>query len=145
MLRMKYSASWVYYDIPHIYLFSELHIISYEIVENIEKINLINLIEKTWFNRNNLIYLKHLDFFSNPASTTFVISWMKIVNTMDSRTLSYGMLPASREDTPANDTPSSTYEKWPDTCNKLSLCLSSREDKPGIRLIFEQLKSPISE
>jgi len=44
MLRMKYSAYWAYYDIPHIYLFSELHIISYEIVEN-------------WFNRKNLIYL----------------------------------------------------------------------------------------
>ena len=25
------SAHWVYYDIPHIYLFSELHIISYKI------------------------------------------------------------------------------------------------------------------
>jgi len=32
---MKCSAYWVYYDIPHIYLFSESHIISYEIVENV--------------------------------------------------------------------------------------------------------------
>ena len=38
MLRMKYSAYWAYYDIPHIYLFSELQIISYKIVENVEKI-----------------------------------------------------------------------------------------------------------
>jgi len=41
MLRMKCSACWVYYDIPHIYLFSELDIISYEIIENVEK-NQIN-------------------------------------------------------------------------------------------------------
>jgi len=29
---------WVYYDIPNIYLFSELYFISYKIVENVEKI-----------------------------------------------------------------------------------------------------------
>ena len=38
---MKCSAHWVYYDIPHIYLFSELHIIFIRFVENVEKIKLI--------------------------------------------------------------------------------------------------------
>jgi len=37
MLRMKCSAYWVISDIPHIYLLSELHIISSEIVVNVEK------------------------------------------------------------------------------------------------------------
>jgi len=46
---MKCSAYWVYYDIPHIYLFLELPIISYEIVKNVEK-NQINQ-----FGQNNLI------------------------------------------------------------------------------------------
>ena len=39
MLKMKFSAFWVYYDIPHSYLFSELHIISYEIVKNVNTNN----------------------------------------------------------------------------------------------------------
>ena len=34
---MKCSDYWVYHDILDIYLFSELPIISYEIVKNVEK------------------------------------------------------------------------------------------------------------
>ena len=52
MLIMKCSTYWVYYDIPQIYLLLELHIISYEILENVEK-NQINQ-----FDKKNLIYSK---------------------------------------------------------------------------------------
>ena len=55
---MKCSAHWVYYDIPHIYLFSELHIIFIRFVENVEKIKLIG--EKIRFNR---FFEKNHDFF----------------------------------------------------------------------------------
>ena len=61
MLRMKCSAYWVYYDIPHIYLFSELYIIPYEIIQNAEK-NQVNQ-----FDRKNLIYLKKINFFPTLA------------------------------------------------------------------------------
>ena len=43
---MKYSAYWVYYAIPHIYLFSELQIISYEIGENVEKKQINQFVRK---------------------------------------------------------------------------------------------------
>jgi len=57
---MKCSAYWIYYDSPHIYLFSELHIIL--IVKNVEKIKQINLIEKIQFNRTKSnIFEKNLD------------------------------------------------------------------------------------
>ena len=45
MLRMKCSAYWVYYDIPYIYLFSKLHIISYDCREGWTK---IDLFQKSW-------------------------------------------------------------------------------------------------
>ena len=58
---MKCSAYWIYYDSPHIYLFSELHIIL--IVKNVEKIKQINLIEKIQFNRTKSnLFEKNLDF-----------------------------------------------------------------------------------
>jgi len=51
-------------------LFSELHIISNEIVENVKKSNKSILSNKIRFNRNNLIYsiyLKKIMNFSNPV------------------------------------------------------------------------------
>jgi len=56
MLRMKCSAYWIYYDIPHIDLFSDLHIIYYKIVE---KIKYINLIEKIWSNHVQYLHGVH--------------------------------------------------------------------------------------
>ena len=60
MLRMKCSAYWAYIMISHFYLFSELHIISYDCWECRKNQNR--------FNRKNPIYLKKSRFFSNPAS-----------------------------------------------------------------------------